>query len=299
MKKIIIALLLIVAANGIKAQEIAVKRFERNVTSLIASVNPVNDNTGEACAVIRFLGKDANFIIEPNMGMMKLETMTNEIRIWVPKGTKRLTIRREGVLPLIGYEIPVTIESKATYEAEITISDGANKHHNVYAGVGYNVVSISGPSVALGFDVSHHNIELGAVLGLNKTDAMYFYNSDGDLTGAFEYKAIRIQMRYGYDIGITDFFSVMPQVGAAYNIFTSNEVVKGNNQKYDSANSLSGIAALRLVTSFNNRLKLLISPEYNFSLNKNNNCKILSDFDSKFKSWTEGFNMNIGLIYFF
>ena len=101
MKKIIIALLLIVAANGMKAQRIEIKTFERNYTSLIASVNPVNDNTGEACAVIRFLGKDANFIIEPNMGMMKLETMTNEIRVWVPKGTKRLTIRREGVLPLI------------------------------------------------------------------------------------------------------------------------------------------------------------------------------------------------------
>lgn len=299
MKKIIIALLLIVAANGVKAQEIEIKKFERNYTSLIASVNPVNDNTGEACAVIRFLGKDANFIIEPNMGMMKLETMTNEIRIWVPKGTKRLTIRREGVLPLIGYEIPVTIESKATYEAEISISDGANKHHNVYAGLGYNVVSISGPSAALGFDVSHHNIEIGAVWGLNKTDAMYFYDSNGDLTGAFEYKAIRIQLRYGYDIGITDFFSVMPQVGAAYNIYNSNEVVKGNSSKYDSANSLSGIAAMRLVTSFNNRFKLHITPEYNFSLNKNDNCKILSDFDSKFKSWTEGFNLNIGLIYFF
>ena len=276
--RIILMSLLFPIAVASWAQDIEISRFERNITSLIASISPIYDNTGEACAVIRFLGKDANFIIEPNMGMMKLETMTNEIRIWVPKGTKRLTIRREGALPLIGYEIPVTIESKATYE---------------------DVVSISGPSVALGFDISHHNIGIGAVWGLNKTDAMYFYDSNGDLTGAFEYKAIRIQLRYGYDIGVTDFFSVMPQVGAAYNIYNSNEVVKGNSSKYDSANSLSGIAAMRLVTSFNNRFKLHITPEYNFSLNKNDNCKILSDFDSKFKSWTEGFNLNIGLIYFF
>lgn len=298
MKKIMIVLLLMVTANGLKAQDIEVSKFERNYTSLIASMNPVYDNTGEACAVIRFFVRDGRFIIEPNMGMMKLETLPGEIRIWVPKGTKRLTIRREGLLPLSGYEIPVSIESKVTYEAEISVNEGANKHHNVYAGVGYNVVSISGPSVALGFDISHHNIELGAVLGLNKTDEMYFYDSDGDLTGAFEYKAIRLQLRYGYDFGITDFFSIMPQVGAAYNIYTSNEVVKGNS-KFDSANSFSGIVAVRLVTSFNNRFKLHITPEYNFSLSKNDNCKILSDFDSKFKSWTEGFNMNIGLIYFF
>ena len=298
MKKIIIMLLLMGAANVMKAQDIEVTRFERKVTSLIGSTNAVEDNNGEACAVIRFLVRDANLIIEPNMGIMKLETMPGEIRVWVPKETKRLTIRKEGLMPLVGYEIHLTIEPKATYEAEIVIIDGPNRHHNVYAGVGYNAVSISGPSVALGFDVNHHNIELGTVFGLNKTDAMYFYNSNGDLTGAYEYKAIRIQMRYGYDINITDFFSVMPQVGGVYNIFTSNELVKGNG-KYDSANSFSGIAAVRLVTSFNRRFKLHITPEYNFSLNKNDNCKILSDFDSKFKSWTEGFNMNIGLNYFF
>lgn len=298
MKKIMIALLLMVVANGVKAQVIEIKYFEQKVTNLMASFNSVKDNNGDVCAMIRFFVRDANVIIEPNMGIVKLETLPGEIRMWVPKGTKRLTIRKEGLIPLIGYEIPVTIQPKATYEAEVTIVDGPNKHHNVYAGVGYNAVAISGPSVALGFDINHHNIELGAVLGLNKTDEMYFYNSNGDLTGAFEYKAIRVQLRYGYDFEITDFFSIMPQAGVAYNIFTSNEVVKSNS-KFDSANSFSGIVAARLVTSFNKRFKLHITPEYDFSLNKNDNCKILSDFDSKFKSWTEGFNMNIGLIYFF
>lgn len=298
MKKIMIVLLLIVAANGIKAQDIEVTRFERKVTSLIGSTNAVNDNNGEACAVIRFFVRDANFIIEPNMGMMKLETMPGEIRIWVPKGTKRLTIRREGLIPLTGYEIPVTIEPKATYEAEISIIEGLNKHHNVYGGVGYNVVSISGPSLALGVDVNHHNIELGAVLGLNKTDDMYFYDSNSDIAGAYNYQTIRVQLRYGYDFSITDFFSVMPQAGAAYNFFIGNEVIKGNG-KFDSANSLSAIVAVRLVTSFSNRFKLHITPEYNIGLYKNDNCKALSDFDSKFKSWTEGFNLNVGLMYFF
>jgi hypothetical protein len=261
-------------------------------------MDAVYDNTGEACAVIRFFVRGDGFIIEPNMGMMKQETKPGEIRVWVPKGTKRLTIRKEGLLPLTGYNIPMTIEPKATYEVEVSVNDGANKHHNVYAGVGYNALSISGPSVALGFDINHHNIELGAVYGLNKTDDMYFYDANTDITGAYNYQAIRIQLRYGYDIGITDFFSIMPQAGAAYNIFTGNEVVKGNSA-FDSANSISAIVAARFVTSFNNRFKLHITPEYNISLNKNDNGKIISDFDSKFKSWTEGFNLNVGLIYFF
>lgn len=298
MKKILILMLLMTAAGKINAQDIEITKFERNYTSLIASMDAVYDNTGEACAVIRFFVRGDGFIIEPNMGMMKQETKPGEIRVWVPKGTKRLTIRKEGLLPLTGYNIPMTIEPKGTYEVEVSVNDGANKHHNVYAGVGYNALSISGPSLALGFDINHHNIELGAVYGLNKTDDMYFYDANTDVTGAYNYQTIRIQLRYGYDIGITDFFSIMPQAGAAYNIFTGNEVVKGNSA-FDSANSLSAIVAVRLVTSFNNRFKLHITPEYNIGLNKNDNCKVLSDFDSKFKSWTEGFNLNIGLMYFF
>ena len=83
MKKMMIMLLLLLAANGMNAQDIEVSKFERNYTSLIASMNPVYDNTGEACAVIRFFVRDGRFIIEPNMGMMKLETLPGESRIWV------------------------------------------------------------------------------------------------------------------------------------------------------------------------------------------------------------------------
>lgn len=304
MKKILIGLLLMVAVSEMNAQDIQVARFERNYTSLIASTNPVYDNTGEACAVIRFFVRDDGFIVEPNMGMMKQETKPGEIRMWVPKGTKRLTIRNGNWMPLIGYEIPVVIEPKVTYEAEISITDEAlqrnkaNKNHNVYVGAGYNITSISGPSVALGFDINHHNIELGAVFGLNKTDDLYFYDNNQNVTGAYNYQAIRIQLRYGYDIKVTDFFSVMPQVGGAFNILKGNEVIKGNSN-YDSGNSFAAIGALRLVASFSNRFKLHITPEYDINITRNDNCWWLAKYDSTINNWTEGFNLNIGLMFFF
>ena len=302
MKKIIIMLLAVVTASQLKAQDIEIKRFERNYTSLIASVNPVYDNTGEACAVLRFYSRDKDFIIEPNLGMMKQEQLSGEIRVWVPKGTKRLTGRKNSLMPLVGYEIPVVIEPKVTYDVELKVKRESNKGHNVYIGAGYNIVSISGPSVALGFDLKHHNIELGAVFGLNKTDDMYFYDINSDVNAAYYYKAIRIQLRYGYDIRVTDFFSIMPQVGGAYNMYNGSEVgseVVNSSNNYGSANSVSVIGAVRLVTSFNDRFKLHITPEYDFGVYKDNKCKKLADFDKDFKSWTEGFNLNIGLIYFF
>ena len=102
MKKSIIGLLLIAAVCQMKAQDIQVSRFERNYTSLIASMSPVYDNTGEACAVIRFFVRDEGFIIEPNLGMMEQEVKPGEIRMWVPKGTKRLTVRNGNWMPLTG-----------------------------------------------------------------------------------------------------------------------------------------------------------------------------------------------------
>lgn len=304
MKKLMILLLMIVAAGQLRAQDIQISRFERNYTSLIASVNPVYDNTGEACAVLRFYVREKDFIIEPNLGMMKQEVLPGEIRIWVPKGTKRLTVRKQDWMPLTGYEIPVVIEPKVTYDVELSITEEAlkrnkaNKGHNVYVGAGYNIISISGPSVALGFDFNHHNIELGAVFGVNKTDDLYFYDSSTNVNAAYNYKAIRIQLRYGYDFKVTDFFSVMPQVGGAYNLYSGNEVLNSSSN-YDSANSMSIIGAVRLLTSFNDRFKLQITPEYDFGVYKDKNCKMIYDFDKDFKSWTSGFNLNIGLIYFF
>lgn len=304
MKKLMILLLMIVAAGQLRAQDIQISRFERNYTSLIASVNPVYDNTGEACAVLRFYVREKDFIIEPNLGMMKQEVLPGEIRIWVPKGTKRLTVRKQDWMPLTGYEIPVVIEPKVTYDVELSITEEAlkrnkaNKGHNVYVGAGYNIISISGPSVALGFDFNHHNIELGAVFGVNKTDDLYFYDSSTNVNAAYNYKAIRIQLRYGYDFKVTDFFSVMPQVGGAYNLYSGNEILNSSSN-YDSANSMSIFGAVRLVTSFNDRFKLQITPEYDFGVYKDKNCKMIYDFDKDFKSWTSGFNLNIGLIYFF
>ena len=304
MKKILVFMLLLATASQLKAQDIQITKFERDITNLKASTEPVYDNTGEACALIRFLVSGKDYTIEPNLGMMKQEVLPGEIRIWVPKGTKRLTVRKQDWMPLTGYEIPVVIEPKVTYDVELSITEEAlkrnkaNKGHNVYVGAGYNIISISGPSVALGFDFNHHNIELGAVFGVNKTDDLYFYDSSTNVNAAYNYKAIRIQLRYGYDFKVTDFFSVMPQVGGAYNLYSGNEVLNSSSN-YDSANSMSIIGAVRLLTSFNDRFKLQITPEYDFGVYKDKNCKMIYDFDKDFKSWTSGFNLNIGLIYFF
>lgn len=283
------------------AQDIRVVRFERCYTCLQASVNPVHDNAGKACALLRFFVRNNDFMIEPNMGVVKREQLPGEIRLWVPKGTKRLTIRREGMMPLNGYEIPIVIESKVTYDVELSLAnhkESSDMEFRFYAGAGYNITAVSGPSVAFGVNFKQHAIELGATLGLNTTDDLYFYDSKSSLKAGYNYKAIRIQLCYGYDIGVADFFSIRPQVGGVYSLFNGTEVVKGSKD-YGSANAVALCGGVRLIVALGDNFRLHVTPEYDFCVSKDNTCKWIADYDSTFKGWTEGFNLNVGLTYLF
>lgn len=304
-KILLLSVLALISITPSRAQDIQVTKFERNVTSLIASMDPVYDISGEACAVIRFYVREDGFEIEPNLGVLKREDRTGEIRMWVPMGTKRLTIRHAGSMPLTGYEIPVVLEPKVTYDATVelvekaqTFSLGSDVHF--FIGAGYNVMSISGPSLAIGLDISHHIIELDGVLGLNKTDDWYFYNNSGNAIAAYNYKAIRLALRYGYDFKASDAFSIIPQIGVAYNSMSGEAVgTIVQNGTYKSASSISALAAVRLAVALGENFRLHVTPEYDLGLSKDNVCKLVSDNDSKSKSWTDGFNLNIGLMVYF
>lgn len=305
MKRIKI-LLAMVVLMGIKlyAQDIKVTTFERNYTSLVASMDPVYDNAGEACAVVRFFVRDEGFEIEPNLGVLKRENKTGEIRLWVPTGTKRLTVRHQGAMPLSGYEIPIALEPKVTYDATLEITEAKkpslSSDIHFFIGAGYNVMSISGPSVAIGLDFNHHVIELGAVFGLNNTDDWYFYNNSGDAIAAYNYQAIRASLRYGYDIKASDYLSFVPQIGAAYNSMSGSAVGSMvQNGTYKSASSVSALLACRVAVNLGEHFKLQLTPEYDFGVSKDNVCKLVSDNDSAFKSWTDGFNLNVGLMIYF
>lgn len=285
-------------------QDIEIKDFVRNHTSLVARMNPVYDNADEACALIRFSVRDTLMIIEPNMGVVKRVNKPGEIQLYVPAGTKRMTVRYKNFLPLRDYVIPEALEGKATYDAIITVKENkqkANKEHNVYVGAGYQVMAISGPSLALGFKMKQHVVELGAVIGLTKTDDLYFYKGTNTLKAAWKYSAIRAQARYGYEIPLTDFLSITPQTGVVMNMFSGNSVddTDVKTDDFKKASSVAGLIAARLSFSINDQLKVQLTPEYDFGISKSDNCKLISEYDNTFKGWTDGFNLNAGIIFYF
>lgn len=302
MKRILV-IGVIILANAIRmnAQDIIVTQFERNYTSLIASMDAVYDNSGEACAVIRFFVRDEAYEIEANLGVLKKETRTGEIRLWVPTATKRITVRHQGAIPLNSYEIPATLEPKATYDAVLEIrapqQEKKKTKNHFFIGAGYNVMSISGPALSLGGNLDHHILQVDAVYGLSKSDEWYFYGSNGNVLAANSYKAFRITARYGYELKASDYISFIPMLGGAFNIF-SGKAVEGITQSnsYQNGNSISLAGALGIALVFNDNLRLQVTPEYDFGISKSSLCKKVSENDSKFKSWTDGFNLCLTLM---
>ena len=298
-KTIMLAALLLwmamVATAQSRRQEIQISQFEQNQLDLGARMNPVLDRNGDACARIKFHVRDTSFVVTSNMGVLKRETELGVISVWVPQGTKRLTVRHEGVLPLV-YNIPVPIASKTGYKAVLEVVDGPDKLHKAYIGAGYNVTAISGPSVAVGMMVNHHQVELGAVYGLNKSDELYFYNSEGSLVAGHKYNAIRAQLRYGYEIALNDMVSLTPQAAVAYNaiIGSAADGVSGSTL-YKNANSMTVGGAVSLSVSLTKSFGLYITPEYDVAAYKDNTCKIIGETDNSVKNWSEGFNLNVGL----
>lgn len=309
-----LGLLLMMISGRVAAQEqdIVINNFRCVISDLIGSTRPVYDNTGEGCAVLVFNVRDTTFVIEGNLGVLKRESEVGTIRLWVPKGTKRLTVKHDGLFTLRGYEIPVTIESKMAYHAYLWATNSPTgrggvkepslkKNIHFYIGAGFQALPLLGPSLAIGVDIDHHIVEVGGIYGLGKTDNLYMYRGE-NLVAGYKYQAIRSYLRYGYDIMVAkEQMGIMPQAGVALNVM-NGEAASGlstSTKDFKRASSVLATLAVRVTARLGYHVGLHVTPEYSMGLYKSNNCKLLSDNDSGFKQWTDGFGVNAGLTVYF
>ena len=349
MQRIICALLLLLPSGSLLAQDIEIRDFKQNTTSLMGSVSPVYDNTGEACSVIKFLVRDTTFVVEGNLGIMKRSSQLGEIVIHVPATTKRLTIRHEDLMPL-RYELPMKLEPKKTYEAVLialsfsplseepavrdpkqnvknqkevdrvtkkadTSKDSSEKPRksalklkkekdsegatHVAIGVGYQVIAISGPTISFGLDANHHQVELSGTFGLVKSDELRLYDSNNTMIATRQYTPIRLMLKYGYELMPMKNFGITPMIGGSLNVFTSPSENDSYHEYFRRASSFSLTPSVRLSYIVDEHIKVHLTPEYGLSLYKSNNCKVVSEHNNKFKKWSDGFNVSVGINYLF
>lgn len=100
---------------GYAQDSIKVVRFERLTRDLMASTRPVKDINGQICGIIKIETNDSLFIFEPNYGVIEEQKKPGERILYVPAGTKSISIRHPQFVMLRNYLLPEKIDSKATY----------------------------------------------------------------------------------------------------------------------------------------------------------------------------------------
>jgi len=121
-QKTILFLLILLSYNKVIPQNIEVKSFNILPHDQTARVtNPVKDQNAEKCALIKVVTNQPGFIWEGGiLGITKVEKKTGEYWVYVPKGTKKITIKHQKLGVLRNYIFPTSIKEATTYEMVLT-----------------------------------------------------------------------------------------------------------------------------------------------------------------------------------
>lgn len=280
-----------------------IRNFMERTTDLSAISSNNKDLNGHPAALIRFTVRDPQFEFSANLGVIGIERKTGEVYLYIPQDTRRLTVRHPRLGVLKDYEIPVRIQSKVTYGADIVITEKAQSeqepHTHFYAGIGFNAVSLMGPSATLGLNYKGFLIEGGFVYGMDKVENITFTLSRSSTpTEAYDYTCMKAWARLGYQFKAADHFFIAPMAGATFNMISGKSTLSGNGTDYfKESNPMAVHAAVRLCYEVIDHLFVHLTPQYDFSLEGDQIFEVIKQGDSKLKAWGEGFGVNVGLIY--
>jgi hypothetical protein len=132
MKKLCLSMMLsLFCVIQTEAQDFRIDNVRENLTDLTAARAGVVDRNQRVAALLRFSVRDNKFEFEANLGILRQENITGEVRLYIPEGTKRITVRHPKLGVLRDYTLPVVVKSKTTYDAEIIITN-ADYLHTLY-----------------------------------------------------------------------------------------------------------------------------------------------------------------------
>ena len=170
-----------------------------------------------------------------------------------------------------------------------------------YAGIGFNAVSLMGPSVQLGFSYGMFYLEGGFIYGLDKVEEVCFAPQNSSTPSeAYDYSCSKAWARIGVNFDMEK-FRISPQAGATFNMISGKTVsgITNRSNNFEEAYPMSISAAVRLSYEVANHLRIHLTPQYDFSLKGDQIFEFIKQADSKLEAWGEGFSINAGIIYEF
>lgn len=112
---LIMALIAAIYAIPMSAQEFKVEGFKDLPNDISAFINPVRDLNDEDCALLKVVAP-ADFVFSTPLGIVKREDKTGEIWLYLPRGSRKITLKHAEWGVLRDYVFPSRLESHKTYE---------------------------------------------------------------------------------------------------------------------------------------------------------------------------------------
>lgn len=114
------------------SQEFSVASFQVLPNDVSAFINNVRDLNDEACALIK-VEAPSDFAFSTPLGIVKRKDEVGEIWLYVPKGTKMLTLKHPQWGVIRDYKLGKPLESRMTYEMKLNLPKPAiaEKHDTI------------------------------------------------------------------------------------------------------------------------------------------------------------------------
>lgn len=114
------------------SQEFSVASFQVLPNDVSAFINNVRDLNDEACALIK-IEAPSDFAFSTPLGIVKRKDEVGEIWLYVPRGTKMLTLKHPQWGVIRDYKLGKPLESRMTYEMKLNLPKPAiaEKHDTI------------------------------------------------------------------------------------------------------------------------------------------------------------------------
>lgn len=101
------------------AQNFSVSSFKVLPNDVSGFINPVRDLNDEDCGLLKVIGS-GDFVFSTPLGIVKREDKPGEIWLYLPRNSKKITLKHAEWGVLRDYMFPMKIDSHITYEMRIS-----------------------------------------------------------------------------------------------------------------------------------------------------------------------------------
>lgn len=213
----------------------------------------------------------------------------------LPVGTYQIALSRKGY---VGTTREYTVKHNITTTDTVSLEKVRYiKPNSFYFGAGYTMRSLGGITALAGATYKNIDLQLSYTFGLNASDPVRWYSTDGNDTylSSATYKRSTFAAKLGYQIELTERLGIVPQLGFQTERL-SGKVTDGTNLYGDGASASCVSVGAKLLFAPIERFYVFAAPELSIGVSKDDNFKRISDASNISAG---GFMISIGAIFNF